>query len=73
MKISFAFATLLVQKELFFKKNVLKNVFLKLPKVGEIIEFSGGLRHSSTIPLKNFHLFKIAESVINFSLKIFFN
>ena len=39
--------------------------------VGEIIEFSGGPRHLSTIPLKNFHLFKIAESVINFCLKKF--
>ena len=37
----------------------------------EIKEFSGGPRHLSTIPLKNFYLFKIAESVINFCLKIF--
>ena len=35
----------------------------------EIIESSGGLRHLSTIPVKNFHLFKIAKSVINFYLK----
>ena len=74
MKISFAFATLLVPKELFFKKNVLKNVFLKLPKVEEIIEFSDGPRHLSTIPfINNFHLFKIAELVINFCLKNFSN
>ena len=36
---------------------------------GEIIEYSDGSRHLSTIPLKNFQLFKIAESVINFCLK----
>ena len=41
--------------------------------IRKIIEFSGGSRHLSTIPLKNFHLFKIAESVINFYLKIFSN
>ena len=39
--------------------------------VGEIIESSGGSRHLSIILLKNFHLFKIAESVINFCLKKF--
>ena len=38
-------------------------------KDGEIIESSGRLCHLSTILLKNFHLFKIAESVINFCLK----
>ena len=38
-------------------------------KTGEIIESSSGPRHLSTIPLKNFHLFKIAESLINFCLK----
>ena len=41
--------------------------------LGEIIEYSGGLCHLSTIPLKDFHLFKIAESVINFCLKKFYN
>ena len=40
---------------------------------GEIIEFSGGARYLSTISLKNFHLFKITESVINFCLKKFSN
>ena len=40
---------------------------------GEIIESSGGPRHLSTISLKNFYLFKIAESVINFCLKKFSN
>ena len=40
---------------------------------GEIIESSGGLRHSFTILLKNFYLFKIAETVINFCLKFFSN
>ena len=40
---------------------------------GEIIESSGGSRHLSTIPLKNFHLFKIAKPVINFCLKKFSN
>ena len=38
-------------------------------KIGEIIESSGGPRYLSTILLKNFYLFKIAESVINFCLK----
>ena len=46
-------------------------LFLSFPR--EIIEYSGGSRHLSTIPLKNFHLFKIAESVINFYLKKFSN
>ena len=36
---------------------------------GEIIKSSGGPRYLSTILLKNFHLFKITESVINFCLK----
>ena len=36
---------------------------------GEIIESSGRPRHLSTIPLKNFHLFKITKLVINFYLK----
>ena len=36
---------------------------------GEIIESSNGPRHLSIIPLKNFHLFKIAESIINLCLK----
>ena len=36
---------------------------------GEIIKSSGEPRHLSTILLKNFHLFKIAELVINFYLK----
>ena len=40
-------------------------------KIGEIMESSGGLRHLSTILLKNFHLFKIVE--INFYLKKFSN
>ena len=39
----------------------------------EIIEFSGALRHLSIISLKNFYLFKIIESVINFCLKKFSN
>jgi len=42
---------------------------MKKSNLGKIIKFSGGLRHLSTIPLKIFHLFKIAESVINFYLK----
>ena len=36
---------------------------------GEIIESSGRPRHLSIISLKNLHLFKIIESVINFYLK----
>ena len=46
---------------------------LSHPQQGEIIESSGGSRHLSTIPLKNFHLFKIAKLIINFCLKFFFN
>ena len=30
----------------------------------------GGPRHLSTIPVKDFHLFKIAESVFSFYLKL---
>ena len=41
----------------------------RLSIVGEIIQFSSGSRYLSTIPLKNFHLFKIAKSVISFCLK----
>ena len=37
--------------------------------IGEIIQSSDGPRHLSTILLKNFYLFKIAESVISFYLK----
>ena len=33
----------------------------------------GGPHHLSTIPLKESHLFKTAESIISFSLKIFFD
>ena len=40
---------------------------------GEIIESSDGSHHLSTILLKNFHLFKIAEPVINLCLKFFSN
>ena len=47
------------------------NNFL-LSNRGEIIKSSDELRYLSTIPLKNFHLFKIAKSVINFYLKKFF-
>ena len=46
------------------KKNVSKT-----PASGKIIESFGEPHHLSTIPLKNFHLFKIAELVINFCLK----
>ena len=42
-------------------------------KLGEIIESFGGPCHLSIILLKNFHLFKIAESVINLCLKKFSN
>ena len=40
---------------------------------GEIIKSFGGPRYLFTIPLKNFHLFKIAKSVINLCLKKFSN
>ena len=45
----------------------------KMCKLGEIIESFGRPCHLSTILLKNFHLFKIAESVINLCLKKFSN
>ena len=41
-------------------------IFQSNPNAREIIESSGGPHHLSTIPLKNFHLFKITELVINF-------
>ena len=41
----------------------------KLGGNGEIIESFSGPHHLSTILLKNFNLFKIVESVINFCLK----
>ena len=41
----------------------------KVSDIGEIIESSDGSRHLFIIPLKNFHLFKLVESVINFNLK----
>jgi len=44
-------------------------VSLVFPTMREIIESSGGPCHLFTIPLKNFHLFKIVESVINFYFK----
>ena len=58
---------------------ILQNAIIKLNKplfqrgAREIVKSSGEPRHLSTIPLKNFHLFKIAESVINFCLKKFSN
>ena len=41
------------------------------PTKEEIIESFGGPCHLSTILLKNFHLFKIIESVISFCLNFF--
>ena len=41
--------------------------------MGEIIQYSDRSRHLLTIPLKDHHLFKIAESLINFRLKKFSN
>ena len=46
---------------------------LELGILGKIIEFSGGLCYLSIILLKNFYLFTITESVINFCLKKFSN
>ena len=40
--------------------------------MGEIIQYSDEPRHLLTIPLKDRHLFKIAESLINFRLKKIF-
>ena len=42
---------------------------VEFPRVGEIIPSSSGPRHSYTISLKDFHLFKIAELIISFCLK----
>ena len=44
----------------------------KEPTEGEIIYSFGGPRHLSIIPLKDSHLFKIAELIISFYLKNFF-
>ena len=53
-----------------FLEIVFINFFLKNNSISrEIIESPGGPHHLSTIPLKNFHMFKIVESVINFSFK----
>ena len=41
--------------------------------MGEIIQYSDRSRHLLTIPLKDHHLFKIVESLINFRLKKFSN
>ena len=60
---------------LFFDSHLLSLHLSLLPSLfslslsGEIIESFGEPRHLSTIPLKNFHLFKIAELVINFCFK----
>ena len=47
--------------------------FWLIGRSGEIIDSSSGPCHLSTISLKNFHLFQIAKSVINFCLKSFSN
>ena len=47
--------------------KITPNYYLTI--LGEIIESSGRPRHLSIIPLKNFHLFKIVELVINFYFK----
>ena len=41
--------------------------------MGDIIQYSDEPRHLLIIPLKDRHLFKIAESLINFRLKFFSN
>ena len=56
-----------------FHNNFKSNEMLLVIIIGKIIEFSGRPRHLSTILLKNFHLFKIAEPIINFYLKFFSN
>ena len=43
------------------------------PPFREIIKLSGTPRHLFIIPLKVFHLFKIAKLVINLYLKFFSN
>ena len=44
-----------------------------VPPFREIIKLSGTPRHLFIIPLKVFHLFKIAKLVINLYLKFFSN
>ena len=51
----------------------MKLVIVAISDLGEIIQFSGGLRYLFTIPLKDSHLFKIAVSVISFYFKKIFN
>ena len=65
------FKKILKKSEL--KCFTVKSINCFLPKSGEIIESFRGLCQLFTISLKNFYLFKIAESVINFRFKKFSN
>ena len=53
--------------------DVLRIQLFNASSIGEIIPSSGGPCHLSTIPLKDSHLFKIAESVISFCFKKIYN
>ena len=49
------------------KKKKFVSMSLTLEK---LYSLHGGLLHLSTIPVKDFHLFKIVESVFDFYLKL---
>ena len=51
-------------------KNLCHQFFNDLSSSWEIIQSFSRPSHLSIISLKNFHLFKIAESVITFYLKL---
>ena len=53
--------------------DVLRIQLFNASSIREIIPSSGGPCHLSTIPLKDSHLFKIAESVISFCFKKIYN
>ena len=61
--------TLILLKNYNFLSSSARHCNCMYVRTREIIKSSGGPRHLSTIPLKNFHLFKIAKSIINFYLK----
>ena len=52
------------------KKNSFILYICSAPKEEKLYNSHGGLRHLSTIPVKDSHLFKIAESVFSFYLKL---
>ena len=64
----FSFIYYLYKPETIFKMYRTVGIMI-VPKNWEIIELSGRPRHLFIISLKNFHLFKITESIINFDFK----